>query len=272
MALFSSYIISFITYFLLPIIPVSILYFLGLIDSKIGLVICTGLSVLLGDANYYFFDKLYIRKISKKIYDVKFPEEVPKVIIKSIATKIFYILSISVFYNTLILKEIIISDFDLTKAALAFLICFIVVDFAFWLSHHLFHVYKGLYKKTHVFHHQSALTRPESYHKFLLSEHLFIGTILFTVSISVKFIFGIDLSVIDQSYIVGYIFFLYFLEHYGMLTHSNHEFISPKLLKVFPFNIITTPCHHAMHHARFHENTSQLTRFWEKCFTKTESK
>jgi sterol desaturase/sphingolipid hydroxylase (fatty acid hydroxylase superfamily) len=147
-----------------------------------------------------------------------------------------------------------------------FITGYLINDLLFYLLHRLFHMSKFLFRNFHIYHHQTTVTTMLTHHRMSLLENdipNFIVTILGSIVIGYYSAYILPEA---YSYLIGYMLVAAQMEYTALLGHSNREFLSHKIEKIFPFNILSTTVMHAIHHARMKTNYAAFSKVWDKMF------
>ncbi len=260
------YLKSLFLFFLPPILVITLIHKMRVITMVEWIPIWMAFLFPISSALVFIIDYLFLRN-ELIIYDLPPKYEKMLTVFKCILIKM--LLCFLIFYINL--RVLNIDNIDNRTVDLPIFLCvyfanYFGTDLSFYWSHRLMHKSKFLYRHIHFYHHQSLVTSVFTHYRMSLLEYLipsiFLGLFNFMLYNSVDNITSQDI----YSGILGYMLAFLHIEYIAQIGHSNREHSSYKIIKIFPFNILSTNVMHAMHHARLKCNYGAYSRIWDIVF------
>jgi lathosterol oxidase len=148
------------------------------------------------------------------------------------------------------------TDFPLWYLPVSLVLSLVIHDTYFYWMHRLLHI-KGLFKLTHLVHHQSTNPSPWASYSFHFLEACTEGLVLLVI---------VTVIPIHPLLLVWFTILSFIINVYG---HLGYE-IAPRWLRnSFLFAIINTSVYHNLHHSKFKGNYGLYFRVWDRLM-KTE--
>lgn len=144
-----------------------------------------------------------------------------------------------------------IGNYPVWYLAFSVLVCLIIHDTYFYWMHRLLH-HKGLFKFTHVLHHQSTNPSPWASYSFHLFEAITEGAILLVLVFLLP-VHPISLMLFTIS--------SFLINVYG---HLGYEIMPEWFRHTWMFEVFNTSVHHNLHHSKFKGNYGLYFRIWDR--------